>query len=75
MPGSMGDAPLPHTLVIDKPDLARIIDRLWQEGYTVVGPTVAQGAIVFDEVRRLGPVAHRLDRRARGGNYRLKPPR
>ncbi len=53
MPGSEGAAPPGLTFVLDKPDLSRIIDRLWQEGYTVVGPTIAQGAIIFDEVRRL----------------------
>jgi sulfhydrogenase subunit beta (sulfur reductase) len=53
MPGSGGPAPPALTFVIDKPDLSRIIDRLWHEGYTVVGPTIAQGAIIFDEVRGL----------------------
>ena len=75
MPGPAGVAPPGQTLVIDKPDLARIIDLLWKDGYTVVGPTIAQGAIIFDEVRGAGAVAHRLDGRARGGNVPAQAPR
>ena len=72
MPGSSGIAPLGQTVVIDKPDLARIIDRLWQEGYTVVGPTIAQGAIIFDEVRGLEQLPIGWTDEQEGGTYRLK---
>ena len=72
MPGSVGVAPLGQTVVIDKPDLARIIDRLWQEGYTVVGPTIAQGAIIFDEVRGLEQLPIGWTDEQEGGTYRLK---
>ena len=41
------------SVLIEKPHLAKIIDRLWQDGFTVVGPTIAQGAIVLDEIRGL----------------------
>ena len=58
--------------LIDKPDLGRIIDRLWQEGYTVVGPTIAQGAIVFDEVRELSQLPIGWTDEQEGGTYRLK---
>ena len=72
MPGSGEDAPLPYTLVIDKPDLARLIGRLWERGYTVVGPTVAQGAIIFDEVRRLEQLPIGWTDEQEAGTYRLK---
>ena len=75
MPGSAGVAPQGQTLVLDKPDLSRIIDRLWNKGYTVVGPTIAQGGIVFDEVRTFRAIAHRLDRRAGGRNVPAPSPR
>ena len=55
-----------------KPDLGQIIDRLWQEGYTVVGPTIAQGAIVFDEVRALDQLPIGWTDEQEGGTYRLK---
>ena len=73
MPGSEGAAPPGLTFVLDKPDLSRIIDRLWQEGYTVVGPTIAQGAIIFDEVRRLEQLPIGWTDEQEGGTYRLKP--
>ena len=72
MPGSTGVAPLGRTVVLDKPDLGRIIDRLWREGYTVVGPTIAQGAIIFDEVRGLGQLPIGWTDEQEGGTYRLK---
>ena len=72
MPGSGELAPLGQTVVIDKPDLARIIDRLWHEGYTVVGPTIAQGAIIFDEVRGLEQLPIGWTDEQEGGTYRLK---
>ena len=72
MPGSTGVAPLGQTVVLDKPDLGRIIDRLWQEGYTVVGPTIAQGAIIFDEVRALEQLPIGWTDEQEGGTYRLK---
>jgi ferredoxin len=63
----------PHaaTVVLDKPELGRIIDRLWREGYTVVGPTVAQGAIVFDELRSLEQLPIGWTDEQEGGVYRL----
>ena len=67
-----GVAPLGQTVVLDKPDLSRIIDRLWQEGYTVVGPTIAQGAIIFDEVRGLEQLPIGWTDEQEGGTYRLK---
>ena len=72
MPGSLEDAPLAHHLVFEKADLSRLIDRLWQDGYTVVGPTVAQGAIIFDEVRRLEQLPIGWTDEQEGGTYRLK---
>jgi sulfhydrogenase subunit beta (sulfur reductase) len=72
MPGSVGIAPLGQTVVIDKPDLAQIINRLWQDGYTVVGPTIAQGAIIFDEVRCLEQLPIGWTDEQEGGTYRLK---
>jgi sulfhydrogenase subunit beta (sulfur reductase) len=72
MPGPTGIAPLGATVVIEKPSLGRIIDRLWEESYTVVGPTIAQGAIVFDELRSLGQLPIGWTDEQEGGTYRLK---
>lgn len=60
------------TFLFDKPELGRLIDRLWAEGYTVVGPTLAQGAIVFDELRRLDQLPIGWTDEQEAGTYRLK---
>jgi ferredoxin len=60
-------------VVLHKADLRAILDRLWQAGYTVVGPTIAQGAIVLDEIRRLDQLPIGWTDEQEGGTYRLKP--
>jgi hypothetical protein len=66
-----GVAPDVRAVVLNKPDLARIIDRLWREGYTVVGPTISQGAIIFDELRTLDQLPIGWTDEQEGGTYRL----
>jgi ferredoxin len=61
-----------RAVVLDKPELARVIDRLWREGYTVVGPTIAQGAIVLDELRGLDQLPIGWTDEQEGGTYRLR---
>jgi len=72
MPDSAGVPPLGRTLVLEKPSLGKVIDRLWTEGYTVVGPTISQGAIVFDEIRHLQQLPIGWTDEQDGGKYRLK---
>ena len=72
MPSDEGIAASARTVVLDKSALGLIIERLWREGYTVVGPTIAQGAIVFDEVRTLEQLPIGWTDEQEGGTYRLK---
>ena len=72
MPTSAGVAPVGATVLIVKPDLGRIIDRLREEDYTVVGPTIAQGAIVFDELRSVNDLPIGWTDEQEGGHYRLR---
>ena len=72
MPSDEGIAASARTVVLDKSALGLIIQRLWHEGYTVVGPTIAQGAIVFDEVRTLEQLPIGWTDEQEGGTYRLK---
>ena len=49
----MGDA-APDTTdakVVARADFGALIDALWSTGYTVIGPTVADATITYDEVR------------------------
>jgi formate hydrogenlyase subunit 6/NADH:ubiquinone oxidoreductase subunit I len=72
MPTSAAVAPSGRTVILQKPDLGRIIDRLRQDGYTVIGPTIAQGAIVLDEVRGLDELPIGWTDEQEGGTYRLR---
>ncbi len=65
-------APDRAAAVIGKPDLGRLIDRLWQEGYTVIGPRIAQETIVLDELRSLDQLPIGWTDEQDGGTYRLK---
>ncbi|MDR7544856.1 MAG: 4Fe-4S dicluster domain-containing protein [Armatimonadota bacterium] len=64
-------------VVIPKPALQHVFDALRDAGYTVIGPTVAQGAIVYDKITQVadlpigwtdeqGPGTYRLRRQADG---------
>ena len=72
MPGTAAVAPMGQTIILDKPQLGEVIELLWQAGYHVVGPTIAQGAIIFDEVRRLDQLPIGWTDEQEGGVYRLK---
>ena len=57
---------------IEKPGLQAIIDRLKELGYRVIGPTISESAIVYDEIASLEelPIGFSDDQEA--GRYRLK---
>jgi ferredoxin len=63
--------PLGSSAALPKDDLQALVDRLRQRGYRTVGPQVADGAVIYDDlddVRRL-PIGM-LDEQD-GGRYRL----
>jgi sulfhydrogenase subunit beta (sulfur reductase) len=55
-----------------KRDLQLLLDVLWSEGYRVIGPTVAQEAIVYDEVRRIDDLPRGWTDEQAGGTYRIR---
>ncbi len=57
---------------IEKPDLQAVIDRLKALGYRVIGPTVAQGAIVYDEIEAVHDLPIGLRDVQEAGTYRLE---
>jgi sulfhydrogenase subunit beta (sulfur reductase) len=63
-----------HTppVVLDSADLERLFDALHERGFTVVGPTVRDGAIVLDEIESASmlPVGWRDDQAP--ARYRLE---
>ena len=58
--------------IIESDHLQKLIDILWKRGYWVIGPTLGEGAIVYDELNSSAnlPVGWTDDQD--GGIYRLK---
>ena len=58
--------------VIERDSLDRLFDALRERGYTLVGPTVSQGAIVYDEIESSADLPAGLTDDQDGGTYRLR---
>ncbi len=64
--------PTGKQLTIAKADLQRIMDALAEAGYTLVGPTVRQEAIVYEEISRLDELPIGWTDEQGPGHYRLR---
>lgn len=60
------------TLSFEKQELGKLLDQLWKAGYTVVGPTIAQGAIVIDEIHTANQLPIGWTEEQEKATYRLK---
>jgi ferredoxin len=60
------------SVVFAPPHLQELIDVLQRRGYRVVGPTVRDGAIVYDELRGAADLPIGWTDEQDGGTYRLK---
>ncbi len=58
--------------VLERADLPLLFDALRQRGFEVVGPTVRDGAIVYDVLRSAGDLPMGWTDEQDGGKYRLK---
>ena len=58
--------------VVVSDDLQVLIDALADRGYQVLGPTVRDGAIVYDNIRRLKDLPAGWTERQEAGRYRLE---
>ncbi|OGF56340.1 MAG: sulfite reductase subunit A [Candidatus Fraserbacteria bacterium RBG_16_55_9] len=59
-------------VVVERSSLPRLFQALSQRGYCVVGPTVRDGAIVYDELGSLDELPIGWTDEQDGGTYRLK---
>ena len=57
---------------LPKDKLDSLIDALTAAGYEVVGPTIDQGAIVYDEIRSASDLPQGWTDRQQAGRYRLE---
>jgi sulfhydrogenase subunit beta (sulfur reductase) len=58
--------------VLDQAGLEALIAALSHRGYRVIGPTLGEGAIVYDEVRSLTDLPRGWTDEQDGGTYRLR---
>jgi len=63
--------PLNAHVVIDKPALQTLFDALQTAGYTLVGPTIREEAIVYDEIGRIEELPIGWTDEQGPGHYRL----
>lgn len=72
--------PIPDTVVLAAADLQMLLDEIRGEGFAIVGPTVRDGVIVYDEIAKTTdlpqgwtdhqePGAYRLERRHDGAYF------
>ncbi len=60
------------TTSLGKEHFQALLDLLWSEAYRVIGPTVSQGAIVYDEIRGVDDLPRGWTDEQSGGKYRLR---
>ena len=60
------------TTLLAKRDFQCLLDVLWREGYRVVGPTVSEQAIIYDDVRVVADLPIGWTDQQSGGSYRLE---
>jgi ferredoxin len=59
-------------VIVERNDLQRLIDALLARGYSVIGPVVREGAIIFDEMSSIADLPEGWTDEQDGGKYRLK---
>jgi ferredoxin len=59
-------------VVVESQHLQKLFDGLVKRGYGVIGPTVRDGAIVYDELTAVTDLPHGWTDEQNGGTYRLK---
>ena len=69
-----GTLPIGCLVRIDKPALQAVIDRLKELGYRVVGPTVAQAAVVYGDLDSIEQMPIGCVDEQEAGKYRLNSP-
>lgn len=58
--------------VLEQDHFQKLLDALIQKGYRIVGPTVGEGAIVYNELNSIADLPVGWTDEQDGGTYRLK---
>ena len=64
--------PMGSAHVIERIDFQLLLDALERRGYTIIGPTVRDRAIVYDEIHTVADLPVGWTDRQDGGSYRLQ---
>src|SRR5689334_8172803 len=64
--------PMRNAHVIERTDFQSLLDALDHRGYTIIGPTVRDRAIVYDEIHTVTDLPIGWTDRQDGGSYRLQ---
>ena len=64
--------PKSESALLDRQDFDQLINALKSRGYDVVGPTIREGAIVYDHVASVSDLPAGWTDEQEGGKYRLK---
>lgn len=67
------DGRMPKAGILEASDLQRLIDRLRALDYEVVGPTLRDAAVVYDEIEHVRELPAGWRDEQDGGSYRLLP--
>ena len=63
----------PTLAVLERAEFSQLLDALAGRGFRLVGPTVRDGAIIFDEISSAAELPIGWTDDQEGGTYRLKP--
>ncbi len=68
----MGKLNIGDKVILSPQGLQQLIKTLWEEGYTVIGPRLGDGAIVYGEVRSIEDLPEGWGDEQEAGRYRLR---
>ncbi len=67
------EAPGASSRVVEAPDISALLAAILDSGYRLLGPTVKDGAIVYDEISSAARLPAGVGQEQTNGRYRLRP--
>ncbi len=68
----VNESPLSASRFIAKADFQRLIDALQRRGFRVIGPRIAEGAIIYDDIASVADLPRGWTDQQAPGHYRLQ---
>src|SRR5512135_2292518 len=67
------EAPRASSRVVEAQEISALLDVILESGYRLLGPTVKDGAIVYDEIASAAGLPAGVGQEQANGRYRLRP--